>query len=199
MCGYDHFHDSTLFGGLVDGYINVRGRHRAILEIKTASGRERWLDADGGVAVAPEDYLLQAGLYAELSGLDEIIFAVGFLGEDDYRRPAFWKPSPENCFLVHVRKPDMTGPMKEAEDWYRRYIDIGETPQWTDADAELIAWLRSYDPKKDMAGGSRKGGRSHPRRRFRTGFPPPGEGMGFQVSFRALYLYTFCGQFSSQR
>lgn len=44
MCGYDHFHNNDVFGGLVDGYINVDGRHTAILEIKTASSRDRWLD-----------------------------------------------------------------------------------------------------------------------------------------------------------
>ncbi len=92
-CGYDHFHDNELFGGLVDGYINVNGKHTAILEIKTASSRDRWLDDEGKVTVAPPDYLLQAGLYAELSGLDEIVFAVGFLEEDDYDRPAFWVPT----------------------------------------------------------------------------------------------------------
>jgi len=153
-CGYDHFHDNKVFGGLVDGYINVGGKHRAILEIKTASSRERWMDEEGNIAHAPEDYLLQAGLYAELSGVDEIIFAVGFLEEQDYARAAFWKPTPENCYFVHVKKPDMSGPMSEAEAWYHKYIDMGETPAWTDADQELVDWLKKYDPKKAAQGGS---------------------------------------------
>lgn len=118
--------------------------------------------------MAPPDYLLQAGLYAELSGLDEIIFAVGFLEEDDYQRPSFWVPSESNCYLVHVKKPDMSAPMTEAMEWYRTYIEKGETPEWTDQDEELVKWLKSYDPKKDMAGGSKKGGYGQRKRRFRS-------------------------------
>ena len=36
QCGYDHFHNSRLFGGLVDGYIKIGGRRDTILEIKTS-------------------------------------------------------------------------------------------------------------------------------------------------------------------
>lgn len=47
-CGYDHFHNEKLFGGLVDGYIVNGGKRSAVLEIKTSSSRERWEDSDGG-------------------------------------------------------------------------------------------------------------------------------------------------------
>lgn len=145
-CGYDHFHDNKLFGGLVDGYVAYGGRRRAILEIKTSHDRERWLDEDGNVSVIPPTYMMQAGLYAELSGVDRIVFAVGFLENPDYDRPNFWTPTPENTALVTVDKPDMSGPMAEAEKWYHEYMDAGETPAWTDKDAELVKWLKSYDP-----------------------------------------------------
>lgn len=146
-CGYDHFHDNQLFGGLVDGYIAYGGKRQAVLEIKTSGDRERWLDDEGKVSVVPQTYIMQAGLYAHLSGLDDIVFAVGFLEEVDYDRPAFWVPTTENTYLVHMKCPDMSKPMADAEKWYKEYILTGETPQWTDADADLVKWLKSYKPE----------------------------------------------------
>jgi hypothetical protein len=143
-CGYDHFHDNKMFGGLVDGYIAYGGKRQAILEIKTSHDREKWLDSEGNVTIVPPSYIMQAGLYAQLSNLDTIVFAVGFLQDDDYDRPAFWVPTPENTVLIKMDKPDMTKPMADAEQWYHDYIEAGETPAWTDADAELVKWLKSY-------------------------------------------------------
>ena len=41
MCGYDHFHNNKLFGGLVDGYIKVDNVRDTILEIKTSGVKEK--------------------------------------------------------------------------------------------------------------------------------------------------------------
>lgn len=160
-CGYDHFHNNNIFGGLVDGYIAAGGKRAAILEIKTSSHRDMWLDEEGNVTKVPEDYILQAGLYAALSGLDDIIFAVGFLEPEDYDRPQFWKPAPENCYIVHMATPDMSGPMAEAEGWYHKYIDNGETPEWGEEDAELVKWLKAFDPKAKP-----KNGKKYHQKRF---------------------------------
>ena len=162
LCGYDHFHDNAVFGGLVDGYIAADGKRTAVLEIKTSSHRDMWTDEEGNVCKVPPDYVLQAGLYAALSNLDDIIFAVGFLEPEDYDRPQFWKPTPENCYLVHMEAPDMSGPMEEAEAWYHKYIDAGETPEWTEQDEELVKWLKSYDPKS----APRRNGKGYRQKRF---------------------------------
>ena len=53
-CGYDHFHDNKVFGGLVDGYIAYGGKRQAILEIKTSHDKERWLDEEGNVTIVPQ-------------------------------------------------------------------------------------------------------------------------------------------------
>ncbi|TQS78888.1 MAG: recombinase [Methanomethylophilus alvi] len=164
-CGYDHFHDSKVFGGLVDGYIGYGGRRQAVLEIKTSGNRPKWLDSEGKVSVIPETYMLQAGLYAQLSGLDRIVFAVGFLEDQDYDRPGNWVPSLDNCAVIAVDRPDMAKPMEDAEAWYHEYIDRGETPQWTDADADIVKWLKSYDPKAALKARKGNGGSGH-RRRF---------------------------------
>lgn len=145
-CGYDHFHDNKVFGGLVDGYLAYSGKRQAILEIKTAHDKAKWLDADGNVTIVPPSYLMQAGLYAQLSGLDRIVFAVGFLEDVDYARPNAWVPTPANTYLVSVPRPDMTKPMADAEQWYHDYIDTGETPAWTEADADVVKYLRAYKP-----------------------------------------------------
>lgn len=142
-CQYDHFHDNELFGGMVDGYILVDGKRNSVLEIKTSNCKEKWLDADGNVTEVPMSYQLQASLYAELAGLDRIVFLVGFLEESDYLRPNGWKPSEENTFIIIKDKLEMSQYMKDAEEWYKDYILNGYTPEWTDKDAELLKYLRA--------------------------------------------------------
>ncbi len=132
-CNYDHFGSEPVFGGLVDGYVRLNGSRKAILEIKTSSHRDDW--ADGKI---PEGYLLQASLYAELAGLDTIVFAVGFLEDSDYDHPDEWEPNDDNSLIVVVHKKDISEEMEYAEDWFRRYILKGMTPKWSEKDEEMI-------------------------------------------------------------
>ena len=148
MCGYDHFHDNKLFGGLVDGYVLVDGKRDSILEIKTSHDMEKWKDEEGGYTNVPMSYMLQASLYAELSHLDRIIFLVGFLEEPDYDRPKQWVPNPDNTKVIVKDKLEMSGYMKECEDWYNEYIKGGYTPEWTDKDEEVLKYLKAYKPKR---------------------------------------------------
>lgn len=149
-CQYDHFHDNKLFGGMVDGYIMVDGKRDSVLEIKTSHQREKWLDANGNYTEVPMSYQMQASLYAELAGLDRIVFLVGFLEESDYSRPNSWVPTSENTYIVIKDKLDMTKYMADAEAWYKEYILNGYTPEWTDRDEELLKYLRAgpKQPKK---------------------------------------------------
>ncbi|MCK9333520.1 MAG: YqaJ viral recombinase family protein [Candidatus Cloacimonetes bacterium] len=148
QCGYDHFHDNKMFGGMVDGYIDVNGKRDHILEIKTSHDIEKWIDDSGRVSIVPESYMLQASLYAELSGIDRIIFLVGFLEESDYVHPERWVPTSENTYIVIKDKLDMSGYMKEAEEWYSEYIKNGYTPEWTDKDTDVLKYLKAFDPNK---------------------------------------------------
>lgn len=143
-CQYDHFHDNKLFGGMVDGYVLIDGKRTAVLEIKTSHDKEKWLDAEGLPTNVPMTYMLQASLYAELAGLDRIVFVVGFLKDpEDFLRPNSWKPSEENTYIVVKDKLDMTGYMADAEAWYKEYILNGYTPEWTEKDEELLKYLRA--------------------------------------------------------
>ena len=137
-CGFDHFKDSPIFGGMVDGYIRVNGKRRAVLEIKTASSREKWTDAQGEITKAPENYILQASLYAELSGLDEIVFAVGFLEDSDYENPEGWKIGDDNFYVIHMKKKDISEEMDIGRRWFEKYIMNGVTPEWTEKDSEIV-------------------------------------------------------------
>ncbi len=145
-CGYDHFHNEKLFGGLVDGYIRSNGLRKAVLEIKTSGSREAWKDDSGGYTNVPEQYMLQASLYAALSGLDKIVFLVGFLEEGDYLRPGQWVPDGENSFFIVKDRLDMSGPMEECTEWYNEYMKQGFTPDWTEKDADVLKYLRAFKP-----------------------------------------------------
>lgn len=149
QCGYDHFHNDRVFGGLVDGYIQIDGKRTQILEIKTSGDREKWEDGNGGYTNIPMAYMLQASLYAQLSNLDKIVFLVGFLEESDYTRPKSWVPTPENTFVIVKDRLDMTGYMADCVAWYDEFMKGGYTPEWTDSpiDQEVLKYLKSYKRK----------------------------------------------------
>ena len=148
QCGYDHFHNDKVFGGMVDGYIQVDGKRDTILEIKTSHDRTKWEDGNGGYTNVPMSYMLQASLYAELSNLDRIVFLVGFLEEGDYDRPKLWAPTPDNTYVIVKDKLDMEEYMKQCVDWYNEYMKGGYTPEWSDSedDQAVLKYLRAYKP-----------------------------------------------------
>ena len=149
LCRYDHFPDDPLFGGMVDGFIKVDGERRAILEIKTSHEISKWLDEDGKVTKVPMSYILQACLYAELAHLDDVVFMVGFLTESEVTHPNLWKPTPENTYLIPMKKIDMKPYMDECREWYKEYIDNGYTPEWDDEkDADVLKYIRTKPGKR---------------------------------------------------
>ena len=141
-CRFDHFKKDKVFGGMVDGYIGVDGRRYAILEIKTSSTRSDWFDENGGIRI-PEGYDLQTSLYAELSNLEKIVFAVAFLEESDYEHPETFVPNDDNTLIVAIDKRDIKEDMEAARQWFRKYIESGVTPEWKDSDMELVDIITS--------------------------------------------------------
>lgn len=143
-CNFEHFPRGGRFGGMVDGYVIAERKRYAVLEVKTAGNRAAWTDEDGTISKIPESYLMQASLYAELSGIDAIVFAVGFLEEGDYEEPSSWTPSEDNCFIIPVVKsPETRSWMDAASEWYDDHLMNGITPPWTDADAETVDYIIS--------------------------------------------------------
>ncbi len=141
-CGFDHFKRVKVFGGMVDGYVDFKGRRCAILEIKSTGDRSKWYDENGNVRI-PEGYELQTSLYAQLSNLDKIVFGVAFLEGSDYDHPECFVPNENNTLFTVIDKKDITKEMKMAEEWYERYIESGITPEWTDSDADLVDFFSS--------------------------------------------------------
>lgn len=170
-CGYDHFHNERVFGGMVDGYVRSDGRRSAILEIKTSNDRRKWLDDEGGCTRVPMGYMLQASLYARLSRLDRIVFLVGFLEEPDYDRPAQWRPSPENTCVIVKEPLDMDGYMEQCTRWYDELQSTQCTPEWSDSedDQAVLRYLRAYDPGRRRSPQEQQIGRQQSGQHDRVG------------------------------
>lgn len=141
-CYYDHFMSNNIFGGMVDGYICLNGNRDSVLEIKTSSDRTQWCDDNGNDRI-PEDYYLQASLYAELAGLKRIVFAVAFLQEKDYDFPEMFVPTPDNTKIFVVEKKNISEEMRTAEEWFKKYIEKGVTPKWSENDENIVDILVS--------------------------------------------------------
>ena len=167
-CWFDHFgksspyykkglvnYDHPDFGGMVDGYVDFSdGVRAAVLEIKTAGAdkRESWF-RDGKFTV-PEHYVLQASLYCKLTSpeLRKIVFAVGFLEEDDYEAPESWEPSSENTYVgVTDIHPEIDIVMFDAQEWYNdlraRAMNGNITVEWSSdskRDEEVVRMIEEF-------------------------------------------------------
>lgn len=136
-CYYDHFRSNNIFGGMVDGYICINGNRDSVLEIKTSSDKTQWCDENGNERI-PEDYYFQASLYAELAGLKRIVFVVGFLQEKDYDFPEMFVPTLDNTKIFVVEKKNISEEMETAEEWFKKYIEKGVTPKWSEKDENIV-------------------------------------------------------------
>jgi|GEM_PF-269053 len=154
QCGYDHFPDKGIFGGMVDGYVLVDGKRAAVLEIKTASREDKWVDPETGTRTGvPVNYRYQAALYAHLSGLKKIVYVAGFLRENHYEDPLTWSPNRENCQIIVIDAPDISEELLNAENWYREHLEAGVTPEWTEKDEAIVEYLQlavQEPPPKDL-------------------------------------------------
>lgn len=136
-CHYEHFPDAAPFGGMVDGWVDLDGKHTAVLEIKTASDKSKWFAEDGS-RIVPPNYILQTSLYCDLSGLDRIVFVVGFPEPEDYEAPDDWVPTEDNIEVRVVEPVPMKEYKQQALEWYDKYIKKGITPPWTPEDTHIV-------------------------------------------------------------
>ncbi len=103
--------------------------------------RKKWFDAKGDIVI-PEEYKFQLGLYCYLRGITHGVFAVGFLETSDYI-------DPNSCDINNreIRFVDFNVDLKEfkeyidyAENWYKKYIEGGVSPEMTPED---IVWYQN--------------------------------------------------------
>jgi predicted phage-related endonuclease len=138
----DFFKSNPIFGGMWDSIlVDDNEKPETVLEFKTTKRAEDWKND------VPEYYALQAALYAYLLGTENVIMVCSFLKESDYANPDKFVPSAENTvtveFQVHERYPDFEGMLADATAFWNEFVLKGISPDYTDADKEIIKELRT--------------------------------------------------------
>lgn len=143
----DFYHNNKTFGGMWDGITEDR-----IIEIKTSSRPEDWLDS------TPEYYLLQTALYAWLSNKPNFTIVCAFLDESDYEKPESFTPVVGENVLIREYVLDELYPrfyedyIEPAMDFWTKHVATGISPAFTKADEEIIKALRreTVDVNEDI-------------------------------------------------
>lgn len=141
----DFFPQEPIFGGMWDYIVmNIRGRPKLVLEMKTTKRAEDWQND------IPEYYAMQAALYAHLLHLDDVAMVCSFLKEEDYDHPEEFVPSLENTvvvpFKVSKRYPEFDDIIARAETFWRDHVLTGISPDYDERrDAEILKALRTND------------------------------------------------------
>ena len=136
------FPDEKIFGGMWDALsYDDNDKLNAVIEIKTTKRVEDWRDG------APDNYALQACLYAYLLGIDDVIMVCGFLEEKDYEKPEDFIPSTENViideFKISERFPQFQDHIERAIDWWAKHVETGVSPDFDEKkDKEILEELR---------------------------------------------------------
>lgn len=155
---WGNFFTDPIFGGMWDSILKDEdGNVEGVLEFKTTSRPQDWLDDDGNMN-PPEYYALQVALYAYLLNVDYVILIVSFLQDKDYDDPESYVPSAENTqvyeFNVYERYPDFEDDyIRPAMVWWETYIETGNSPIFDEhADADYLKELRnvSLNPNSDI-------------------------------------------------
>ncbi len=129
------------FGGMWDALYYEDGEMSAVIEIKTTKRVEDWKDG------APDNYALQAALYAYLLGIDNVIMVCAFLEEGDYDKPENFVPHAGNTiideFSISERFPRFQAHIDRATDWWNDHVITGISPEFDEKkDADILKELR---------------------------------------------------------
>ncbi len=135
------FPDIDTFGGMWDALYYENGGMSAVIEIKTTKRVEDWQDG------APDNYALQAALYAYLLGIDDVIMVCAFLEEKNYENPEDFIPSVDNViideFSISERFPTFQAHIDRAKDWWNNYVLTGLSPKFDEKkDEDILKELR---------------------------------------------------------
>ena len=145
----DFFRDTPIIGGMWDSLlVDANGKPEAVLEFKTTKRSEDW--ANG----IPEYYALQAALYANLLGVDDVIMVASFLEPTDYEHPENFTPSAKNTitveFKVSERYPNFGWMVAQASAWWQNYVVTGISPDYDEKkDADILKALRTNNLSPD--------------------------------------------------
>lgn len=113
--GFDNFKSNPIFGGMVDG---IDEKKKTLVEIKTTNVKnKRYWNRQ-----VPIEYWYQAQLYCDLSKLNEILFGVCFVEEQDYIDPDNIPIDDRDIIIYPIEKADIRTEMENAIKWYKKHI-----------------------------------------------------------------------------
>lgn len=142
----DFFPEREVFGGMWD-YLSVnKDDTGTVLEMKTAQAKKAFEWAED----IPENYALQAALYAYLLGFDDVCMVCSFLNAEDgdYEHPEEFIPTNSNTITVPFKVSERYPTFEEdyvrpALDFWRRYVLTGISPDYDEKkDADILKELR---------------------------------------------------------
>lgn len=156
---YNNFkYDSKIFGGMFDFVCTKNDKKTITLigEIKTSGKPELFQNNN-----IPQEYLLQAALYAKLKGLDKVLFVISIVNEEDYMHPEMFVPTDENTTLIVKKLDDLffeidgeycgiDDCMRKAEEFWNNYVLTGISPEFDEKlDKEYLDIIRASKPSND--------------------------------------------------
>lgn len=123
---YDFFQSDPIFGGMWDGLVMRKGKPYAVIECKTSSRPQDWVDG------VPLHYLYQGLLYAHLLGVDTLYVPVAWLEDKDYENPEDFVCTEENTrvYEIQVSDYDIEGAVSVAREWWNEYVVTGVSPRF---------------------------------------------------------------------
>jgi len=120
------FEDDT-FAGHVDGIVMSDDGKDYILEIKTSSNMESWIDG------VPRYYYLQVALYNRfITKQDKAYVVLGIVNENTYRDYNSWIPNEETVTMypLEINQEAFEAILDEVREWYEKYVKAGMTPPY---------------------------------------------------------------------
>ena len=156
---YNNFkYDSKIFGGMFDFVCTKNDKKTITLigEIKTSGKPELFQNNN-----VPQEYLLQAALYAKLKGLDKVLFVISIVNEEDYMHPEMFVPTDENTTLIVKKLDDLffeidgeycgiDDCMRKAEEFWNDYVLTGISPEFDEKlDKDYLDIIRASKPSND--------------------------------------------------
>lgn len=134
----DFYPEDSIFGGMWDFRSVKDDRVVKIYEMKTTSIKKI-------VNYQPPDsYILQAKLYAYLSGCWNASLVVGFLEEEDYIDPSSFKPSVSNVKIFDLQVDDRFIKMLDfAKQFYYNNIVTGVSPDFSYKDTDILKEIKN--------------------------------------------------------
>ena len=127
----DFFSDTKIFGGMWDCLLKQGESTVAVFEMKTTNIKNRrYWDEE-----IPENYALQAALYAYLLRVDQVFMVVSFLDDADYSNLSAFRCNDANTVIIPFTMSEDYPTFKQdyidpAVDWWKRYVDTGISPPY---------------------------------------------------------------------